>query len=726
MAVTTPPADSTGMPSAGASGADPAASSDAGPGPDESQAVSSQESAAGEVEPDPKKNKKGFQLLPSLEGWRGLAHYRTESRRKVVKKKTEERTASDLYVLEESVKNVKLISDLPLAKRLEVCKYLGYEVWDENQHVYEQGASGSLFYIVFTGLVRASICEEGVQEPRTKVILPGDCFGELALLSDDLIMIDTAFTTERTELLTLSRDDYDKILKIEKTPEMKERVKFLKNIEAFTDVSKQSLQRLANVLSSRTYPKNKVITFQGDEAFEMFFIKSGECRIIMEINSVRKPVLRLPRVSTFVYMDNHTIHHKCKREVFLREKDYGRPSLISRPSQRGASTIKIPTGLPDVLLDSPDLIHELAQGHSRAQKADKVCNLANRVQSHLGSPNSKSKSIRPWSAPVSSRGKIGKDGPLRKDSLLILREQALLKAAKKVPQSPTLASTSPKVVAIIEEDRTLKKLTSPLKEEMEEKERQQSAALAKKRKSSYWIQPPKYTLDTFLSEVEAKDREVKDIDFSGKDHALWHMGMSQGAMKSGFTEDVKYYRNKFQKWARGVLDRERDLFGFNIFDDQQESPSFIKGAPKDHILRLEQGSGPASKNRKIRKDTMILDIGGLQAGDYFGERGLLKKSRRAVSIVTICPVEVLVLNMWDFHRHCDRDIIAALAENDYRKEEQIYKQYLKNCRWEQFKKKCLDDIVDNQNYKKVFALWTKRHALHPKRRYYKSIRSPFN
>jgi hypothetical protein len=32
----------------------------------------------------------------------------------------------------------------------------------------------------------------------------------------------------QSELLTLSRDNYDTILKIQKTPEMKERVKFLK------------------------------------------------------------------------------------------------------------------------------------------------------------------------------------------------------------------------------------------------------------------------------------------------------------------------------------------------------------------------------------------------------------------------------------------------------------------------------------------------------------------
>ncbi|OAE35347.1 hypothetical protein AXG93_3546s1050 [Marchantia polymorpha subsp. ruderalis] len=57
--------------------------------------------------------------LPSLDGWRGLAHYRTESRRNVVKKKPQDRTPSDLYILEESVKSVKLIGDLPLAKRLE-------------------------------------------------------------------------------------------------------------------------------------------------------------------------------------------------------------------------------------------------------------------------------------------------------------------------------------------------------------------------------------------------------------------------------------------------------------------------------------------------------------------------------------------------------------------------------------------------------------------------------
>lgn len=39
------------------------------------------------------------------------------------------------------------------------------------------------------------------------------------------------------------------------------------------------------------------------------------------------------------------------------------------------------------------------------------------------------------------------------------------------------------------------------------------------------------------------------------------------------------------------------------------------------------------------------------------------ESKRAASVVAVSLVDTLVLNKWDFHRHCDRDVIRALAKH---------------------------------------------------------------
>lgn len=43
------------------------------------------------------------------------------------------------------------------------------------------------------------------------------------------------------------------------------------------------------------------------------------------------------------------------------------------------------------------------------------------------------------------------------------------------------------------------------------------------------------------------------------------------------------------------------------------------------------------------------------------QRGLITNTKRAASIIAVSPVETLVLTKWDFHRHCDRNIIDILS-----------------------------------------------------------------
>jgi hypothetical protein len=56
-------------------------------------------------------------------------------------------------------------------------------------------------------------------------------------------------------------------------------------------------------------------------------------------------------------------------------------------------------------------------------------------------------------------------------------------------------------------------------------------------------------------------------------------------------------------------------------------------------------------------------------------------------------VETLVLNKWDFFRHCDRDVIEALSKNEYKQSEGVYQQYEKSRKWELFKKHVVEQIV---------------------------------
>jgi hypothetical protein len=75
-------------------------------------------------------------------------------------KKPQDRTSSELYLLEETIHDVVPIADLPLAKRMEICKNLGFLQLDSDTTVYNQGDTGNIFYIVFTGSVRGvNLCD---------------------------------------------------------------------------------------------------------------------------------------------------------------------------------------------------------------------------------------------------------------------------------------------------------------------------------------------------------------------------------------------------------------------------------------------------------------------------------------------------------------------------------------------------------------------------------------
>ncbi|KAH8969899.1 hypothetical protein BDL97_02G057800 [Sphagnum fallax] len=94
--------------------------------------------------------------------------------------------------------------------------------------VYKQGDNGTLFYIIFTGSVKSSVWTQGVQDDVVTIIQAGKWFGDRVLETDNLLRESTTSACERTELITLSKEAYEKLLDIQKTLDLQERVNFLK------------------------------------------------------------------------------------------------------------------------------------------------------------------------------------------------------------------------------------------------------------------------------------------------------------------------------------------------------------------------------------------------------------------------------------------------------------------------------------------------------------------
>jgi hypothetical protein len=141
--------------------------------------------------------------------------------------------------------------------RLKICEVLGYELHQPGYRVAKQGGKAFYFFIIFTGSVKCTYHQLGVQEDKTWIIPSGKWFGDRVLEDWNYTWEYTIHTNKKTELLTLTRRDYERVLDIKKTPELRQRVSFLKGIERFKGVPSQSLLRLANVLSHRTYSKNR-------------------------------------------------------------------------------------------------------------------------------------------------------------------------------------------------------------------------------------------------------------------------------------------------------------------------------------------------------------------------------------------------------------------------------------------------------------------------------------
>mmetsp|Transcript_9465 Transcript_9465/g.32958 ORF Transcript_9465/g.32958 Transcript_9465/m.32958 type:complete len:454 (-) Transcript_9465:453-1814(-) len=219
--------------------------------------------------------------------WLISSQQRSERRRAILEKKPEERTHEDLQLLEEHLLRMKYVSTLPLANRLEMCRVMKYQAVPPNTVIFRQDDEGNEFYIILAGSVNVSIMDvsTGV-ENVVATMYAGEPFGELALMQQHSKRAATVTTREQCEFLKVGKADYNMILKQVNESQLNEKVAFLRKVPIFDKLSPTAFQSLAYVLIPREALRNTVVVKQGQESEDIFFIVSGSCKVVREVDDV--------------------------------------------------------------------------------------------------------------------------------------------------------------------------------------------------------------------------------------------------------------------------------------------------------------------------------------------------------------------------------------------------------------------------------------------------------
>ncbi len=83
--------------------------------------------------------------------------------------------------------------------------------------IIRQGEPGRCFYLIASGRVQVRVQFSGASPAVVANLMPGDCVGEMSLLSGDPTSADVA-AVEQTHALALDRQSFDALVAISRCP----------------------------------------------------------------------------------------------------------------------------------------------------------------------------------------------------------------------------------------------------------------------------------------------------------------------------------------------------------------------------------------------------------------------------------------------------------------------------------------------------------------------------
>lgn len=193
----------------------------------------------------------------------------------------------------------QLAQDLSEEAVSQCCLHMSHEAVKKGEAVFLQGEQGSKFYVILEGRVVVTIRPaEALVSNDVAVLGKGDCFGELALLSNKPRAAGIRCLSD-CHFAVLDKADYARILAKVHEQKMTEKVEFLQTLPMFRKWTRGSMQKLSFYFKERLFTRKQPLAKAGNPANEVLFIWKGEVQVSQEVQvKTQSGALRSPRTQT--------------------------------------------------------------------------------------------------------------------------------------------------------------------------------------------------------------------------------------------------------------------------------------------------------------------------------------------------------------------------------------------------------------------------------------------
>jgi CRP-like cAMP-binding protein len=217
----------------------------------------------------------------------------------VLSKPPSDRKENDLLILKTSTQSFKFFEDVGPDMHLACCKALRLQRYESGTVVFHKGTHGDSFCIVLRGAVSVLVPQSGSRLSdigslrQVGVLMEGQTFGELSLLQNR-DRAATIVAREKTCLGVLSKEDFDRILRMQEERRLHAKVQFFQSLPAFQQWSELELSRFVYYFHEERFKRGAVVYTEGASSAKAYVVIHGEFRFsrITEVDT-RKRELQL-------------------------------------------------------------------------------------------------------------------------------------------------------------------------------------------------------------------------------------------------------------------------------------------------------------------------------------------------------------------------------------------------------------------------------------------------
>jgi cAMP-dependent protein kinase regulator len=149
--------------------------------------------------------------------------------------------------------------------------------YNEGESVIKQGENGDCLYIVEEGNLDCTkhFTDDG-EEKYLKTYIPGESFGELALLYNAPRAASIIAKT-KCDLWVLDRETFNNIVKDAAQKKREKYESFLKKVDILSTIDSYELTQICDAVKSGVYMKGDYIIREGESGDVFYILEEGEC-----------------------------------------------------------------------------------------------------------------------------------------------------------------------------------------------------------------------------------------------------------------------------------------------------------------------------------------------------------------------------------------------------------------------------------------------------------------